>query len=257
MNDIFLPFIWVAVTLPVLLVMQRWIHKHLRGLALLLTGNMRWAIIVYAIILFPGVLLHEFSHWIVAGMLGVRTGKFSVLPQHGDDGSVQLGYVEYYKDSRVGPVRESLIGAAPFFFGTGVILLISHFVFDLPQLIILIQTGDVDSLLLSLRTFLATNDVFVWLYLLFAVSNAMMPSPSDRRSWPPVLIALGVIIVLLVVFDVQPLLTEGVLNPLSIGASYLALAFGFTIVIDVLFIAFIFLLELIIGRIRGVRVQYQ
>ena len=119
-----MPFIWVALTLPILLFLQRWIHRHLHGVAFLLTGNKNWAVVLYAIILFPGVLLHEFSHWLTATLLGVRTGSFSVLPRTKSDGSVQLGYVEYYKTSSVGPIRESLIGSAPLVTGTAVILLI-------------------------------------------------------------------------------------------------------------------------------------
>ena len=113
MSSMLMPFIWVAITLPCLYFLQRWIHRHLHGVALLLTGNKQWAIVLYAIVLFPGVLLHELSHWITANILRVKTGKFSVLPKSIADGSVQLGYVEYYKTSKVGPIRESLIGTAP------------------------------------------------------------------------------------------------------------------------------------------------
>jgi len=64
-------FFWVAIALPVLLLLQRWIHRHLRGVAYLLTGRQSWAVIIYALILFPGVLLHELSHWLAAQVLGV------------------------------------------------------------------------------------------------------------------------------------------------------------------------------------------
>ena len=97
-----MPFLWVAVALIALQFLQRWIHRHLHGVALLITGNKNWAIILYAIILFPGVLLHEASHWLTAKILGVRTGSFSVIPKAGKDGTIQLGYVEYYKTQSVG-----------------------------------------------------------------------------------------------------------------------------------------------------------
>ncbi|MFO7682523.1 MAG: hypothetical protein R6X34_20995, partial [Chloroflexota bacterium] len=92
-----MPFIWVTLAFIVLLFLQRWIHTHLHGLSLLITGKPEYAVILYALVLFPGVLLHELSHWLAASLLGVRTGRFSLLPRRQPDGSIQLGYVEYYK----------------------------------------------------------------------------------------------------------------------------------------------------------------
>ncbi len=184
MNSSLMPFIWVAISLPILYLLQRWIHRHLHGVALLLTGNKQWAIILYAIILFPGVLLHELSHWITAKILRVRTGKFSVLPRSIADGSVQLGYVEYYKTNSVGPIRESLIGSAPLVTGTAVVILIVFKIFDAPAFSTSIASGDLESLSNVLLDLFETPDFLIWLYLLFAISNAMMPSSSDRRAWP-------------------------------------------------------------------------
>ncbi|MCB0028590.1 MAG: hypothetical protein KDE28_11820, partial [Anaerolineales bacterium] len=73
--------VWLLVSLPVLLLLQRWIHRHLQGVALLLTGKVQLAVVVYALVLFPGVLLHELSHWLMATILFVRTGKVSLFPQ--------------------------------------------------------------------------------------------------------------------------------------------------------------------------------
>ena len=111
--DALMPFLWVAIALLILVLMQRWIHTHLHGLSLLLTGKPDRALYLYALILFPGVLLHELSHWVTARLLGVRTGSFSILPKRQPGGSIQLGYVEYYKSKTLDPVRESLIGGAP------------------------------------------------------------------------------------------------------------------------------------------------
>ena len=162
-----MPFIWVALALPVLYFLQRWIHRHLHGVALLLTGKKQWAIVLYAIILFPGVLLHELSHWVTAKILGVKTGKFSVLPRSTADGSVQLGFVEYYKSRNVGPIRESLIGSAPLVTGTAVVLLIAYKVFDVTSLSTAIGSGDLDNLSNSLLELFDTPDFLLWLYLLF------------------------------------------------------------------------------------------
>lgn len=113
-----MPFIWVTLAFIILLILQRWIHAHLHGLSLLITGQPQYAVILYAIVLLPGVLLHEVSHWVAASLLGVRTGKLSLFPRVQPDGTIQLGYVEYYKGRTLGPIRESLIGGAPLISGT-------------------------------------------------------------------------------------------------------------------------------------------
>ena len=158
-----MPFIWVTLALPCLYFLQRWIHRHLHGVALLLTGNKQWAIILYAIVLFPGVLLHELSHWITARLLGVKTGKFSVLPRTIAGGSVQLGYVEYYKTSKVGPFRESLIGSAPLITGTAVVILIAFKIFDVPALSAAISSGDLELFSNALLDLFETPDFLIWL----------------------------------------------------------------------------------------------
>ena len=212
MNDSLMPFIWVALALPILLLMQRWIHTHLHGISLLLMGQPERAVILYAIVLFPGVLLHELSHWLMATLLGVRTGSFSLLPRRQADGSVQLGYVEYYKSSTLGAFRESLIGGAPLVTGTAVILLIGFRIFGVTDLTAAIQSGDVDTLITALSQVFAVPDFLVWLYLLFAVSNAMMPSRSDRRAWPALILTLIVIAIALVLLDIEAVIFAGIAN---------------------------------------------
>jgi len=56
MNDALMPLLWAALALICLLFLQRWIHAHLHGVSLLLVGRPEWAVIVYAVVLFPGVL---------------------------------------------------------------------------------------------------------------------------------------------------------------------------------------------------------
>lgn len=256
MFDSLTPIIWVGITFPILLIMQRWTHSHLRGVSLLLTGNTNWSVLVYAIILFPGVLLHELSHWLVANLLGVRTGKFSVLPQQQRDGSIRLGYVEYYKSASVGPIRESLIGGAPLVFGTTAVLLIGFYVFGVSELAEVVQNGDVDGLSFVIGDLFATADFLVWLYLLFAVSNAMMPSAADRRAWPAFIALMSVAAVVLYILGFQDIMWAGLAGPAATVFGYLGMAFSMTIAVNLVFMGIIVALESLIGRIRGQHVEY-
>lgn len=256
MSESLMPFIWVAAALLLLIIMQRWIHAHLHGLSLLITGRPQWAVALYAIVLFPGVLLHEVSHWLMATILGVRTGSMSLIPRLKPDGSVQLGYVEYYKGQTLGPVRESLIGGAPLIAGTAVILLIAYHIFGVTTLAAAIQTGSIDTLTLALSDIFATNDILVWLYLLFAISNAMLPSPSDRRAWPAFLLIMAALATTLFLLGLDDEIIEGLAGPGATLFGYLGTSLSMAIGINILFMLLIATLEAIISRIRGVNVIY-
>lgn len=251
-----MPFIWVAITLPILLLLQRWIHRHLHGLAFLLTGNHSWAVILYAIVLFPGVLLHELSHWVTAKLLGVRTGAFSILPKTTADGTIQLGSVEYYKTRSVGPIRESLIGSAPLVAGTAVILLIAFRIFDVNSLAVAIETGEAEKLTDALAVLFATSDFLVWLYLLFAISNAMMPSASDRRAWPAFAAIMAVFALVLFLLGLQDDLITTLAGPATTVFGYLGLAYTLTIGVDLFFVFVIYMLEAVVSRLKGVELVY-
>ena len=221
MNERLMPFIWVAIALPVLLIFQRWIQTHLHGISLLITGKPERAYILYAIILLPGVFLHELSHWLTAKILGVRTGSFSIIPRQKPDGSIQLGYVEYYRGKTLDPVRESLIGGAPMIVGTIVILLIGFKVFSVTELAAAVKTGDIDTLAYALSILFQTDFILFWIYLIFVISNAMLPSKSDRRAWPAFIIAMIILAGLVYLLGLQNEVASGLIRPAERMFGYL------------------------------------
>jgi hypothetical protein len=124
------PLLWLAATLALLLLIERWIHRHLQGVMLLLTGDPDIAVVLYALPLLPGIFVHELSHALAAILLGARVGRISIRPKRTGQ-RVQLGFVPVEKTD---VVRASLIGLAPLLVGSGVILLIGYWVFDLGTL---------------------------------------------------------------------------------------------------------------------------
>ncbi len=256
MSDPLMPFLGAAIALVVLLFLQRWIHAHLHGVSLLLTGRPEWAVVLYAVILFPGVLLHEVSHWLTATLLGVRTGGFSLIPRRQPDGTLQLGYVEYYKGRTLGPFRESLIGAAPLIAGTSVILLIGRHVFGVTDLADAFQFGDVSTLTDALAAIIATPNFLAWLYLLFAVANAMLPSRSDRHAWPAFLLWLGGLTLVVAFLARDTALLDNLVRPASTLFGFLATALWIAVAVDILCMAVIALLEWLLSRARGMSVVY-
>lgn len=251
-----MPIFWVLIAFPILLFLQRWIHTHLHGLSLLLTGKPERAVVVYALVLLPGVLLHELSHWLTANLLGVRTGSFSIFPRRRPDGTVQLGYVEYYRGKTLDPLRETLIGGAPLIVGTAVILLIAFYIFDLPTLVLAIETGDIDVLSLALGDLFRTDFILLWIYLIFAISNAMLPSASDRRAWPAFLLAMGALALILYLLGLQDYLVNGLVGPGAAVFSYLGTALSIAITVDLLFMLGLNITESLVSRIKGVSIVY-
>ncbi len=246
-NSIF----WLIIILLVLLVLNRWITAHVQGVGLLLSNNQSVAIWLYFFLFLPGIFLHELSHYVMALVLRVNVGNFSLWPQKkGKDlvlGSVQV--------RGVGPLRHSLVGAAPLLFGSLAVLIIGRFLhFD--ALGGEMMRGDLTAVLDILSASIATPDFWLWLYLLFAIANAMMPSASDRVYWLPVLFFFAAIIAVGVAMGFITTVPDTVQ---TIGANFLAFiasALGIAVVVDLFFVAFIFIFEMILNMTTNRRVQY-
>lgn len=245
-------FVWFLSTLIGLVLVQRWVHKHLHGVAYLITGHADMALLLYSLPLLPGVALHEFSHALVAALLGVKTANLTVIPRQQPDGHVRLGSVQV---ERVDAVRSSLIGLAPLLAGSIAIVLIVRFAFDVNTLGGAVQRGDIAELLSSLGGLLRAPDAWLWLYLLFSIANAMMPSPSDRETWPPVILFSLLLLALAVTFGLNSTI-EGLSAVVDQILRWLAAAFTITLIVDVPFVLIIFLLEVTSGRALGRRVEY-
>ena len=170
--------------------LDRQTHRRLQQVFLLLTGRSDSATLLYSLVLLPGVALHELSHAVAALLLRVRVLGFSLRPRRLSSKSLQLGYVETL---RTDVLRSSLIGAAPLFAGVGALLLISREVFGVRDLSAAAAALDPHALTMQMRSVFTAEYAPLWIYAMFAVANGMMPSPSDRRAWPPVL--AGVVLI--------------------------------------------------------------
>ena len=104
---------WFILMLVPLILLQRLLHREIQAVFLILTRDPRITMGIFSLIFLPGVFLHELSHFLMAKILGVRTGRFSLFPQSLPDGRLQLGYVE---TTRSDIIRDSLIGAAPLWY---------------------------------------------------------------------------------------------------------------------------------------------
>jgi membrane-associated protease RseP (regulator of RpoE activity) len=72
-------FIWFVLMLAPLIFLQRLLHRELQAVFLIATRSARFTIGLFQLIFLPGVFLHESSHYLMAKILRVPTGRFSVL----------------------------------------------------------------------------------------------------------------------------------------------------------------------------------
>ena len=242
----------VLVTALLLSLAGRWIHRHLHGLGLLITGKQDTAIYLYAIPLLPGVAVHELSHGLMALALGVRTGGLSLFPQRQGDG-IRLGSMAVAETDKL---RGSLIGAAPLIGGGLVAALVAQALFG-AEMGVALRVGGLSDVA---DAFAGALHAPVWaLYLLFAIANALWPSPTDRRDWTPVVIGMCVLVILAVLLGVGSslaVLLKPLVSPVVDGLRWLSVAFALVLVANVPFVALIALAEWCVGKARGQRINY-
>jgi hypothetical protein len=246
------PLLWLTATLILLLLIERWIHRHLQGAMLLLTGDPDVAVVLYALPLLPGIFLHELSHACAAILLGVRAGHISIRPKRAGQ-RVQLGFVPI---ERTDALRASLIGLAPLLIGSGAILLIGYRVFGVGTVGTAFASGDWASAVTWPLEALKASDAWIWAYAIFAIGNTMLPSRTDRQAWTPLVLFLLLTGTLIWVAGLGPALAESLAEPLTAALRWLAMMCGLTVVVDLPFMLLITLGERLVERMKGVWVNY-
>jgi hypothetical protein len=246
MSGAWTPVIALVATLLALLGAYRWITRGLQELSVRWVGDWDVALILYFVVVLPGVVVHELSHVLAALLLRVKVRRLSLGPRRQRRGGrISLGSIQVGK---VDAVRGSLIGLAPLLGGSAVILLIGNQVLGMNELIEALGGGGIDGVLSGLGQMARVAGFWLWLYLIFAVSNAMLPSESDMQAARPVLLFLAIVTgVVLLATSLQPG-SNGVAPFVTRAAGYLAYAFGLTLAVDLVFMLPIGLLLLFTRR---------
>lgn len=231
------------------LLLQRWLHQHIQGLTFAVTGDPGWAMRILFLLLLPGVVLHEGSHWVVAKVLGVRTGKVSLGLGRARGKQFSLGSVNV---ERTDSLRESLIGLAPFAVGLGAILLIAGYGFNLWP-----DSGLTVNQMLDL-VLPTANDPLTWLdlYLIFAVSTAMIPSESDREPWGPLIVFFGVAGGLAILLGWTPHIPPDIIDMARRVLQALTFAFAVSVVVNGAVAVIIWIAEWTVTSVTRRKVRY-
>jgi hypothetical protein len=243
--------VWFALTLLPLVFLQRLLHREIQSVFLIISRSPEFTIAVFSIIFLPGVLLHEFSHYLMAVILGVQAARFSLVPQMLPDGRLQLGYVETDKSDII---RDSLIGAAPLLTGGLIIAYLSVTRLDLMPLWDVLRNGQLNLFLLGITLLPQVKDFPLWFYLVFTISSTMLPSRSDRHAWLPLGGAMLVLLALAVVAGAGPWMLANVAPVLNTVMLSSATIFGLSVMLHVVLIIPVGLVHLLLARITGVDV---
>ncbi len=242
---------WLLLSLLPFILVQNRLHREVQSVFLLVTRHQSVALGLFSLLFFPGVLLHETSHYITARLLGVRTGRFSVLPQLLPNGRLRLGYVE---TAVADPIRDGLIGAAPLLTGGLVIGYLGTRALGLGVLAQLATSGQWEAFWSGLAILPQQKDFWLWFYLAFTVSSTMLPSSSDRRAWVPVSIGVLVIVAAALLFGAGPWMLANLAPVLNRALHAVALVFGISLILHVVLILPVMLLRTGISKVTGLRV---
>lgn len=239
---------WLLIMLGPLIFLQRSLHKEFQAVLLLITHKPGIAITLFALVFLPGVFLHELSHLIMARLIGVRTGRFSLLPRPMADGHLQLGFVE---TSQTDWIRATMIGAAPLIAGGMFIAFAATYRMELPLLWDTLRSGQFDFFWMGIVELPKVHDFWIWFYLTFVVSSTMMPSSSDRHAWMPFGIILVILIGLAILVGAGPWMLDRIAPPLNSMLRALALLFGISVSVHAILLLPIFGFRKILVRITG------
>jgi len=242
--------IFFLIVFALTILLQQWLHRHIQGFALALTGNPGCAVRALFYLLLPGIVLHEGSHYIVARLLLVRTNGIRVGVGNTRRKQISLGSVNI---ERTDPVRESLVGIAPFVVGLTAIWLIVGWGFGVWP-----NSGlGLAEMVQSVRDYAYDWTTWLDLYLVFAVSTAMIPSESDREPWGPVITFFGLGVAILLLLGWTPRVPQDLVMLARQLLDALTFALGITVIVNGVVAVALWVLERTVERLSGKRVEYR
>lgn len=232
-----------------LIILQRILHREIQSAIFIASGgNAKLTMALYSILFFPGVLIHELSHFLAAKLLRVPTRNFSVIPKMMPGGYLRMGYVEV---AETDIFRDSMIGVAPLVLGNLIIAFIAIEKLHLTLIWDVLRNGQLDLFWLGISLLPNVPDFAVWFYLTFTISSTMLPSRSDRHAWLPLGLLMVVLISLGGFAGAGTWMVENLAPPLNIFLQSVATLFGLTAVLHGIIIPPILIIHKLLSRWLG------
>jgi len=242
---------WLLLSLGPLLYLQKRLHFEIQAVFLLLTHSVEISIAIFSLLFFPGVLVHELSHYGMAKVLGVKTGRISLIPRSNRKGYLQMGYVE---TAITDPLRDTLIGIAPLISGGLIVAFIGLVRLQLADVWYQAQTIGFESGFNSLILAIRQPDFWVWFYLGFTVSSMMLPSESDRRSWITIGLWIFGLLVISILAGAGNWLVDTAAPKVALALTAIAVVLFISDLIHLVLLIPIWIIRLFLRKITGYEV---
>ena len=244
-------FFYLLLLLVPLLYLQRFLQHEIQAIFLLITRQPEISMALFSLMFLPGVLLHEVSHFLMAHLLGVRTGRFSIIPKKLEGGRIQLGYVETASSDFF---RDALIGVAPLVTGGIFVAFAGVSRLGLNTLWESLTQGQMSSFSMAMKSVVDMPDFWIWFYLIFAVSSTMMPSSSDRRAWLPLISMMVILLGLVLLIGVGPWILTRFESAFKAALDAITMVLGITVLIHLILLLPAWIIRKIISRMVGLQV---
>lgn len=159
-------WVFLLAEFVILFLTSQFIFKSLHNLFYKIFKNNKVGVVSLAIIFFPGVVIHELSHFLIAELLFVKTHEIEFMPEIiGDEvkmGSIQISKTDIF--------RRMMIGSSPVVVGS---IFISSILFYFLNAIRIENAFSTP--FLSVQTIL-----IVW--MVFVTANTMFSSKKDLEG---------------------------------------------------------------------------
>jgi hypothetical protein len=242
---------WLVILIGPFYILQRTLHREIQAIFLLLTRRSEIAILLFSLLFFPGVLLHETSHFLTARLLGVRTGRFSMTPRVQPGGRLQLGYVETASSDWL---CDALIGAAPLLAGGCVVAYIGIHQLGLATVWESLPAGNAAGVFSNLSNLFHQPDFWLWFYIAFVVSSTMLPSPSDRQAWLPVVLVIGALLGVSILVGAGPWMAQHLVIPFNQLLVGVDIVLGISVFIHLVLVPPLWGIRKLLSRLTGLQV---
>jgi hypothetical protein len=230
--------------------LERWLHQHIFKVGWLLTKNFHTTTIVYYAFFLPGVFLHELSYWLVAGILDVRAERIIRMPEKQEIAELRLNFIRLPRNTP--PFKLAIITMTPLIVGVFFVWFIADNVLDVTGFANLLFDGNRANLNQAIATLTSAPDFWLWIYLLFAVSNTMVPNLQDLRGARVLLTVIGAATLIFIILGLgNEVVVAALVGPVTDALYVLAGIFLIIIAIDLFMTGVLGTIEAIVERITG------
>lgn len=194
------------------------------------------AISFTTVLLFPGTIIHELAHLFTAEILGVRTGKLTLVPESIEGNEIKTGSVAIAHSD---PFRRYVIGFAPVLWGLLALVALAYLATS-PRY----SSGEAGAQYSYIT--------ILYFYLMFAVSNSMFTSSEDTKGFLPFALTLAALIGATYFAGLRFMLTGQALEIANKILLSLAQSMGIVLAINILLLLILQVLVDLIKKIKNV-----